>query len=37
MRKSTVSEALGLKAKPKCEEIIDYIERDPDKIKYPNR
>ena len=27
----------GLKKKPTYEEVIDYIENDPDKIKYPNR
>ena len=27
----------GLRRKPTYEEVIDYIENDPDKIKYPNR
>ena len=27
----------GLRRKPTYEEVIDYIEHDPDKIKYPNR
>ena len=27
----------GLRAKPTYESVIDYIETDPDKIKYPNR
>lgn len=27
----------GLRPKPTYEEIIDYIENDPDKVKYPNR
>ena len=26
----------GLRRKPIYEEVIDYIENDPDKIKYPN-
>jgi len=29
--------ATGLKKKPTYEEVLDYIERDPDKIKYPDR
>ena len=27
----------GLRRKPTYEEVIDYIQYDPDKIKYPNR
>ena len=27
----------GLRRKPTYEEVIDYIENDPDKIKYPHR
>ena len=27
----------GSRRKPTYEEVIDYIENDPDKIKYPNR
>ena len=27
----------GLRRKPTYEEVLDYIEYDPDKIKYPNR
>ena len=27
----------GLRRKPTYEEVIDYIETDPDKVKYPNR
>ena len=27
----------GLRVKPTYEQVIEYIEDDPDKIKYPNR
>ena len=27
----------GLRRKPTYEEVIDYIENDPDNIRYPNR
>ena len=37
MVKSLTEQTLGLKEKPKYEDVIDYISRDPDKIKYPNR
>jgi len=31
------SKALGLSKKPTYEDLVAYIERDPDRIKYPNR
>ena len=27
----------GLQLRPTFDELVDYIERDPDKIKYPDR
>ena len=27
----------GLRLRPTFDELVDYIERDPDKLKYPNR
>ena len=35
--KSITEQTLGLKEKPTYEDVIDYISRDPDKIKYTNR
>jgi hypothetical protein len=29
--------AVGLRAKPTYEQLVEYIEKDPDKIKYPDR
>jgi hypothetical protein len=29
--------AVGLQVKPTYEQLMEYIEKDPDKIKYPNR
>ena len=37
LKSITTDQTLGLKEKPKYEDVIDYISRDPDKIKYPNR
>jgi hypothetical protein len=36
-RKLTVKKSLGLQQRPTYEDLVKYIEKDPDTIRYPNR